>query len=79
MSKTYKLFGWVVVVNISKPNTTWWDNDWSPKGKYLRARSEHLLSFERVYFRTVRLYGYKIILGRLCISMAKLGKVNLPV
>lgn len=72
-AKSFVLFSkFIVTFHISRPKTTWWDNDWSPKGKDLRCRTEHLISIERVYFRTVKFYGYKIIVGRLCIGLGKL-------
>ena len=65
MNKELSLKGFYLRISTAKKGTCWW-------GKSGNDRYDHLLSFDRVYLRSWRVYVYRFTLGRLLIAFGKI-------
>ena len=68
--KLNEIFGYVFECTWAKKKTLWWSNDWKP-GRRFRIRKDYIFSFHRVYSRTLKIYMYVLVIGRLKIDFAK--------
>jgi hypothetical protein len=66
MPKTFKIGKYFIVIGLSRKNTCWWDNIVKHK-----CRVDSLVAFDRVYYRNVHKYVYRLVLGRLKILFVK--------
>ncbi len=69
-----KVFGYIVAPKIAKKRTCWWCNDWKPDSHGYRPRTDALVSVQRVYARSMRLYAYQLIIGRFQVTVAKIDQ-----